>query len=228
LPTTVVKGATVYCKGSYYYLIDAATVHYFLGESHEPWMWNYLKSLKDNDVFVDVGAHIGLYSIYVARISKRGKVIAIEPHPENFQFLLLNIKLNKLRNVIALNLVAWKENVELPLYIADSSGGHTLKPTTARKRVVSIRGRRLDDIIGELGISKVSFVKIDVEGAEVEVLEGLRNTLRIHRPKLMVEVWKDNAGAVRRFLEDLNYSIQKVSESISKDFCYIYATSSLK
>jgi len=136
----------------------------------------------------------------------------------------LNIKLNKLRNVIALNLAAWKENTELPLYIADSSGEHTLKPTTARKRVCVVRGRRLDDIIGELGINKVSFVKIDVERAEVEVLEGLRDTLKIHRPKLIVEVWKDNADAVRRFLEDSNYSIQIVPRSISKDSYYLYAT----
>jgi len=159
-----------------------------------------------------------------AHILKHGKVIAIEPHPKNFNFLLLNIKLNKLRNVIALNLAAWKENTELPLYIADSSGEHTLKPTTARKRVCVVRGRRLDDIIGELGINKVSFVKIDVERAEVEVLEGLRDTLKIHRPKLIVEVWKDNADAVRRFLEDSNYSIQIVPRSISKDSYYLYAT----
>ena len=189
-------------------------------------MWNYLKSLKDNDVFVDVGAHIGLYTCYAARMLKRGKVIAIEPHPEDFNFLLLNIKLNKLRNVIALNLAAWKEDTELLLYVADNSGGHTLKSTTARRRVCVVRGRRFDDVICELGISKVSLVKIDVEGAEVEVLEGLRNTLKIHRPKLIVEVWRDNADAVRRFLEDLNYSIQKVPGSISKDSYYLYATSS--
>jgi len=66
----VVRGAIIYYRGSQYRLIDAATAYYFSGESHEAWMWNYLKPLKDDDVFVDVGAHIGLYSIHAGSYLK--------------------------------------------------------------------------------------------------------------------------------------------------------------
>jgi FkbM family methyltransferase len=218
----VVRGAAVYYKGSKYYLIDAATTYYFSTRTHEPWMWSYLATLKKDDVFVDVGAHVGLYSIYVAH-NLGSKVIAIEPHPENFNFLLKSIKSNSLRNISALNLAAWNEDTELPLYTADSSGDHSLKSTIARKHVYIVRARKLDNVLSELGVRKVSFIKIDVEGAEVEVLEGLRTTLKAYRPRLIIEVWTGNAGAVQRILKDLNYSISIVPGSVSKDLHYIYA-----
>jgi FkbM family methyltransferase len=169
-------------------------------------MWDYLASLKEDDVFVDVGAHIGLYSIYAARILKHGKVIAIEPSPENFNFLCQNIRLNYLTNVIALNIAAWEEDCELPLYIADSSASHTLKPSMSSRRVYMVRARKLDNVFRELSLNKISFIKIDVGGAEVEVLRGLGSTLKIHRPRLVIH-GVTNVSAVRYFLEDLKYSI---------------------
>lgn len=72
-------------------------------------MWNFIQ-LRKGDVFIDVGAHIGKYTILVAKIvGKEGLVIAIEPNPENYETLLENIKLNNLKNVIAVNIAAWNK-----------------------------------------------------------------------------------------------------------------------
>lgn len=113
------KGTVIQYRGSRYRLIDAHTVYYFL-DYFEPWIWQYLESLKQDDVFVDVGAHIGLYSIYVARF-KACKVIAIEPHPENYKLLVSNMRLNNLENIIALNIAAWNKNSKLILNYPYSS-----------------------------------------------------------------------------------------------------------
>jgi FkbM family methyltransferase len=205
----IIRGVLVYFKGSRYCLIDATTAYYFFERRHESWMWNYLASLKEDDVFVDVGAHIGLYSIYAGHLLKQGKVIAIEPNPETFNFLRKNIELNSLRNVLALNIAAWKEDGELPLYIADSSALHSLKPSIGSKRVYIVKARKLESVLSELGIYRVSFIKIDVVGAEVEVLEGLRSVLKLHKPRLVIDE-VTNINVVRHFLEDLGYSISMV------------------
>jgi hypothetical protein len=62
-----------------------------------------------------------------------------------------------------------------------------------------------------------------LKGAEVEVFEGLRDTLKAYRPRLIIEVWTDDADAVQRILKNLNYSISIVPGSVSKDLHYIYA-----
>jgi FkbM family methyltransferase len=213
----IVKGTIIHYRSSKYCLVDVSTTYFFYEGSYEQWMWSYLGILKKDDVFIDVGAHIGLYSIYVAHILKHGKIIAIEPHPYNFYYLLKNVKLNDLRNIIALNIAAWKEDTWLPLFIGDNSAQHSLKFATARKHAYIVKARKLDDVLSELGIRKVSFIKIDVEGAEVEVLEGLRDTLKTCRPRLIIEVWKGNTDAVQRILKGLNYSILIVPGSVSKD-----------
>src|SRR5437763_1822635 len=73
---------------------------------------------KDGDIVVDIGAHIGLYTIISSkRVGFNGKVIAIEAHPENFEILNRNIQLNQLTNVIALNYAVYSEEERLKLYL---------------------------------------------------------------------------------------------------------------
>lgn len=93
---------------------------------YEPWMWRYLRPRK-GDVFLDVGAHVGKYALQVAKIvGEEGLVIAVKPMPEHFKALSMNIKLNKLRNVIPLNIAAWSEEKLLKLFIGNS-GWHSIK-----------------------------------------------------------------------------------------------------
>ncbi|MEM2218488.1 MAG: FkbM family methyltransferase [Thermofilaceae archaeon] len=215
------RGTVIRYRGLRYRLIDAHTVHYFLNY-FEPWIWQYLESLKQDDVFFDVGAHIGLYSIYVARF-KACKVIAIEPHPENYKLLVSNIRLNNLENIIALNIAAWNKNSKLPLFVGDSSATHTLISRRGKGKCIWVKAKRLDDVLRELNVNKVSLVKIDVEGAEMEVLEGLYDTLRHHRSRLIIEVWRNNMDKILSFLKNLNYLVSKIAGSVSRDLLYVYA-----
>jgi hypothetical protein len=82
---------------------------------------------------------------------------------------------------------------------------------------------KLDDCINKLGLKRISLIKIDVEGAEVQVIDGLRKTLKIHRPKLIVEVSVANTNIIYCLLEELGYSLFIIPESVSKDVYYVYA-----
>lgn len=144
---------------------------------------------KDGDTVVDIGAHIGLYTIISSkRVGFNGKVIAIEAHPENFEILNRNIQLNQLTNVIALNYAAYSEEERLKLYLPSGESGftkyNTIMPKFAKRdeKFVEVTANTLDKLlqsngIKTNGISAVSWIKIDVEGAEFEVLKGAHNVL---------------------------------------------------
>ena len=162
---------------------------WILSHVFEPYTLRYiLKYLSKGDVFIDVGAHIGKYTVIAAKlVGNNGSVIAIEPHPYNFKTLLYNIRLNKLNNVIPLNIAAWDSETMADLYIGKSSGGHSFKTLSGSK--IRVYARPLDNVIDELKLSKVDLIKVDVEGAEAEVLRGLKRTIHRFKPIILIEIW---------------------------------------
>jgi len=140
---------------------------------------------KDGDIVVDIGAHIGLYTIISSkRVGFNGKVIAIEAHPENFEILNRNIQLNQLTNIIALNYAVYSEEEErLKLYLPSGESGftkyNTIMPKFAKRdeKFVEVTANTLDNLLQSNGIRAVNWIKIDVEGAEFEVLKGAHNVL---------------------------------------------------
>ena len=138
---------------------------------------------KLGDTVVDVGAHIGLYSLIAAkRVGSSGKVIAIEPDPENCKLLQRNVEINKLTNVSILELAAFSSTSKLKLYLPGKERGFTKLSTLMANRAVTenfleIDATTLDCLLVTQGITEVNWIKIDVEGAELEVLRGAAITL---------------------------------------------------
>jgi FkbM family methyltransferase len=151
---------------------------------------------NERDIVVDVGAHIGLYTIIASkRVGPNGKVIAIEADPSNFEMLNRNIQLNNLTNVLALNYAVYsKEEKNMKLYLPSKGG----KERTAKQRsgftkyntvmlnfvkqnekFIEVNANTLDNILSEskIHLEQVNWIKIDVEGAEFEVLKGAHEIL---------------------------------------------------
>jgi FkbM family methyltransferase len=138
------------------------------------------------NVVIDVGAHIGRYTMHGSKlVGRSGKVIAVEAHPGNFQLLKRNLQLNKSNNVIALNCAAYSQDKpHLRLFLAGEDRGNTIYNTLMESRdttekFVSIPALKLDSIIQRAGIQahEINWIKVDVEGAEYEVLKGAQNIL---------------------------------------------------
>ena len=170
----------------------------------------FLKA-KGDEVFIDVGAHIGKYTITVAKILKDGLVLAFEPNPNNYRILLKNVKLNRLKNVIALKLAAWKSPTVLKLYLSEKGGNHSLK--VPHEDFVYVYGKPIDEVVNELGLNRIDWVKIDVEGAELEVVKGLRRTIKKFRPQIIIEAEEES---VLKFLKQMNYTISIIPPKILK------------
>ena len=160
---------------------------------------------REGMTFLDVGAHIGKYTLRAAKkIGSKGKVIAIEPDRDSFAFLVRNIKLNKLRNCIPLNVAAYHADCEVSLFMGPYSAQNSIKEDF-QKGSYKVKARALDNVLRELRIRGVDFVKIDVEGAELDVLEGLQETLKKQNPVLIIELMKRDSEKTINYLADLGY-----------------------
>jgi len=120
--------------------------------------------LQNDDVVVDVGAHVGLFTLKVAKSVKL--VLAVEPHPFNYRLLTMNMALNKINNVIPVKLALSSYSGKAKLYLR-STGTHTLFKSQIfgpeSGETLKVEVETLDRLIDELKIDKVTFVKIDVE-----------------------------------------------------------------
>ena len=171
---------------------------------------------KSGDIVVDVGAHIGLYSLIAAkRVGPGGKVIAIEPDPENFKILRKNILLNRSKNIEALECAAYSAREKLKLFLPELEQGRTIFNTVMQDRAktsinfLEVEANTLDNILESKNITEVNWIKIDVEGAELEVLKGAVNTLSSNRDlTLLVEVHGDaNYKPILEIFQEYKFQI---------------------
>jgi FkbM family methyltransferase len=145
-------------------------------------------------IFVDVGANMGLYTIFAARkIGERGTVLAIEPSTRECGRLLKNVLANSLSNVRLVRKAVSDSLSDVDLLVAEDrwSGHNTLgafaygTPLAAKE---TVRTERLDDIVLREGLSRVDVVKLDVEGSELRALKGAVGILERFHPMLLLEV----------------------------------------
>ena len=132
--------------------------------------------LQPGDTFVDVGANVGLFSIVAGRrVGSRGKVLSFEPAPETMSALTATVRLNGLGSIVSLHQsAAGRKAGTAKLYVGQTCGHSSLLPLDESKETIEVPMVALDEVIGD---QKIDLIKIDVEGWELEALQGLRKTL---------------------------------------------------
>jgi len=165
--------------------------------------------LHGEAVFVDVGAHLGGFTLRAARRSRL--VLAIEPDPRNYYYLIMNVSLNKLTNVIVMPFAAYSTTGIAKLNISRQSELSSITDMHRKKTVSTIwvPTMPLDNIVRICNLDRVDVVKIDVEGAEFEVIIGATQILRTYRPTLLIEIHGDRQLAeIMDYLVREKYSIE--------------------
>jgi FkbM family methyltransferase len=165
-------------------------------------------------VFVDVGANIGHLSINVAKNPKT-KVYSFEPEASNIKVFEKNISLNHLKNISLIKKGLSDEEGFFDFYVlGENSGGNSLLDTKKGGRKVKIPVTTLDVFYKENKIERLDFLKIDVEGAEIKVLNGGKKTLKKFKPKIIFESWDEKSlEKVKEFLFPLGYEIKKIDNA---------------
>lgn len=155
--------------------------------SYEPQVVKVIKQIRVG-TFVDVGANVGTFTVLASKtLGNRGNVLSLEPCPPLYALLQHNVNTNDCRNVETLPLAAWNRNAKLKLY-RHRPGLETTDNSVAVEvstRYDTVEGIALDDLSDRL--SPPVTIKVDVEGAELEVLKGLSRVLDLFKPTIIFE-----------------------------------------
>tara|TARA_B100001123_G_C15333806_1_gene1032097 strand:- start:2537 stop:3241 length:705 start_codon:yes stop_codon:yes gene_type:complete len=176
-----------------------------------------LNKVKKKMCILDVGADIGYYTLLFSKlVGTHGSVYSFEPIPEAKEYLDVNIILNKVKNVKTFDYALFDQ--EGFSYIEDPFGKSRLNenPDINNYKSIKVHTKKFD----ALNISnRIDLIKIDVEGSEMNVLNGMAETIKIHHPIILLELHceliKDNSHLpedVIKYLNNENYTINPVDQ----------------
>lgn len=181
--------------------------------AHEPFLYSVIAQLRPAEVFVDIGANLGRYSLFAA-LYAGCHVIAFEPHPANADYLRRVVALNGLQKRIAIHPMALGSKAG-EFLLSSQPGGAGVTGTTdpAAQRADDLVQQtvcvdRFDDLVLSGEQNRRFFVKIDVDGAETAVLQGAEKSLRDGNiTALYVEIYPEHAGPLIEWLDRLGYGL---------------------
>ena len=236
-------------KNLYYFLLDIATLrkgikvrvndfelrlparyYKYFPAVYEPSNFSFFKrASKVGMTSLDVGAHIGLYSVFMQKISG-GTVYSFEPAPSALPILRKTISLNKAENKIevvaaAVSAKPGRASLRFDTQPASVSNSLVSYDRTATLSTCEVNVESIDDFVTQKKL-QVDFIKIDAEGVELSVLKGARETLRTQCPAIILAIHpaaiaaqNENQEMIWDFLIAADYSIQYNGRPVlKKDF----------
>ncbi len=179
--------------------------------------------LKDGSVFIDIGANIGLYSLVASKIVKKnGSIYAFEPYPKNREAFNENIALNNFKNIVVENFAIAEKEGEIALFynMDNANLGMVSAYVTDLDNAVKVKTISLDNYVKNQHITKIDFIKLDIEGGEYTALLGMQEVLTNLSPILMIEILEyvpftknTNQDKIVSFLEKFGYQKWFISEN---------------
>jgi FkbM family methyltransferase len=170
-------------------------------------------NLNEGEIFVDVGANVGHYTLKAATYHPEVKIISIEAHPKNYKALCRNVSCNRFSNIITINKAVSDKKGKVTLYehITDDNrvltDDFSIQADHNKKSSVVVDSDTIDNILKEIKIGSADVLKMDIEGAEVMALKGATETLDKLR-KIIVEIHQDNMEEVKKILLMHHFDIE--------------------
>ena len=223
-----------YCEGSLHYIlfgpmkglvfrVNRVTQLMPIYSGTERWHQRCFRDmLHKGDVVIDIGASWGLHTLYTSKlVGNTGMVISIEPFLYAFMELKWHVKKNKCSNVITLDAAVGAYDGKVDISYEDGAGQGIVydccKNSHIVKNNISVRQKKLDTITEEIDMQKIDLIKIDVEGAEHNVLMGAEQTVEKYRPYIIIDPHNpDNDLFVGRWLAERHYEIQRINKKLPR------------
>ena len=173
------------------FYVPFAIIYVFVLHQYECGLSDLVVKAEEGNVVIDAGGCYGDTALYFAHeVGESGKVYSFEFLPENLvifeQNMSLNPDLSQRINLVRMPL--WSKSGE-QLYVEGSGPGTRVSPNTSRPDAVRLETLTIDDMVRHEKLDRVNFIKMDIEGAELESLRGAENTIRQFRPKLAISVY---------------------------------------
>ncbi|KAF6246720.1 methyltransferase FkbM [Nitrosopumilus sp. b3] len=180
--------------------------------------------IKENDIIIDIGGHIGLFALYATKNCKKGKIFCYEPVKKNYHLLKDNIEMNNISNVNHFNLAVSNDQKEIKIFLSEDDAGHSI--IQSEKKFEIVNSTTLKKIMDVNNIEKCNFLKMDCEGAEFKILESLPDEYFIKIKKIVMEyhLFNNNYNSYEKMkerLQDLNFDISV--KEYSKNLGLLYA-----
>ena len=161
-------------------------------------------NLKPGDIALDLGAHVGTFT---RRALDEGaaKVIAVDPDPVQVEFLNRNFAVEIAQGrVIIVPKAIWKNEGTLTLHTSHMNSAMSSIVRSQRGGDLEVPTVSIDQLVAELGLERVDYLKIDIEGAEREALEGAQETITKYQPRLLIDSYHmvDDAQVLPRMVTD--------------------------
>lgn len=184
-------------------------------EDYEPSLAAILP--REGGVAIDAGAFIGRHTLAYARaVGPRGRVVAVEALPANFGLLQYNVRRNGYQHATCVGCALGRDSGRV--WLAYERETSTASTTRELARRVEVDQRPLDDVLRDLGVDRIDLLKIDVEGAELEVLEGAGRVLAASpAARLVIEIhpWAtdpDGRPLVDGWLAERGYQVRRLQD----------------
>jgi FkbM family methyltransferase len=207
----VIKRPKYKIQGNWMYLDDKDSMFLAVFGIFHPIETNLIKNMvKSNHTVLDIGAHIGYFTIIMAKQAKQ--VYAFEPESRNFHTLQKNVNLNELSNVKLYNRAVAEHNYKTKLHLCHTSSGmHRLYPSMyCKEGTIEIETISINEIIED-----ADFIKMDIEGAELGALKGMKKLLEKNGPSIImefhppsIEEYGAKPRAIYDFMKSLGYDIK--------------------
>jgi FkbM family methyltransferase len=181
--------------------------------------------INQNDIVLDIGAHIGLFTLYASQFCTNGLIYSFEPMKDNYELLLENIKSNNLEQVKFFNLAVSNSNDPIKLYINDDESGHSMFSQSSQNLMVnSISLKRIFD---DNQIEHCDFLKLDCEGAEYEIIKNLPLSYFEKIDKMVIEYHMADSNPellieLKEILTNQNFKIE--IKTLFPNIGFLYAT----
>jgi FkbM family methyltransferase len=174
--------------------------------------------LKEGMSFYDVGANVGFFTVIAARLlGRKARIVCFEPLPENCRQIRHNAALNRFENISIKTIALGKFDGEAAFWTsAEPTWGKLAGTGTLPAKMngeIKVPVRRLDSIVAEDNLPPPDVIKIDVEGAEVDVVLGATGILERNRPALLIELHGTNQAAAET-LSRLGYQTKVIGDSV--------------
>ncbi len=201
-----------------------ASFAYAKGTSEVPVQEALESCLNTGDIFYDIGANVGFFTIIAAKlVGNTGHVYAFEPAPENASTIRNNVQINQFPHVTVLEKAVSSSSGTGKLLLTHDPGGNTLATAGSPPDVkgeMSTELVSIDDLVAQGGVKPPDVVKVDVEGAEVEVLQGMAQTIKSFQPLIIYEIDDESQAdfarkqtEVESLLLEFDYDIQPLKDS---------------
>ena len=154
----------------------------------EGYSYRDICTAKNGDIVIDAGSFTGNTSLYFSNlVGNNGKVICFEPDPTNFMYLDTNIKKSNRTNILPINAALNSCTQLINFNTMDNGNKAGARIDTAG--IAEIQAYSIDDFVNDNRIKKINFIKMDIEGAELDAIEGAKHTIQCMHPRMAICVY---------------------------------------